>query len=229
VIYFDHNATTPVDERVLEAMLPFINRFYGNPSSLYKLGRLSRSAIETAREQVAALVNVTPEQIIFTSGGTEANTLALQGSYAQFICSAIEHPSILDTMLCYQQRGKRVDIIPVDSQGMINEQALENIPLYDSVIISMMLANNETGCLQPIEKYSHKLWQGSPIFHTDAVQAFGKIPIDFNQLGVNLMSISGHKIYAPKILYLWGEDKKKAGEPAQKMCLPLWDLVKLQN
>ena len=200
MIYFDYNATTPVDERVLEAMLPFFSRYYGNPSSLYKAGRLARSAIDTAREQVAALVGAQPAQVIFTSGGTEANALALHSHnpFTQLAISAIEHPSVSQQAHRLKGQGRAVDIIKVDKNGLIQESALDELRIKSPAIVSIMLANNETGCIQAVAKLADKLRAEGITVHTDAVQALGKIPVNFNQLGVQRMSISSHKIYGSK-------------------------------
>lgn len=200
MIYFDHNATTPVDERVLEAMLPFFSHYYGNPSSLYKAGRLARSAIDTAREQIAALVGVSTAQVIFTSGGTEANALALHSSNPKIrlVCSAIEHPSVSETALWLKQQGRAVEIIKVDNNGLIDESSFDELQIKSPAIVSIMLANNETGCIQDLAKHADKLCADGITVHTDAVQALGKIPVDFKKLGVQRMSISSHKIYGPK-------------------------------
>ena len=191
MIYFDHNATTPIDERVLQAMMPFLGRFYANPSSLYKLARLSRSAIGTAREQVAQLVNARPEHVIFTSGGTEANNLALKGCLPQanILTSAFEHPSIL-------QSG-HAELVGITPEGYIDQQALIQLnQQFD--LASFMLVNNETGVIQDIASLSAAIKQQGALVHTDAVQAAGKIPVNFQALGVDLMSLSSHKIYGPK-------------------------------
>jgi cysteine desulfurase len=200
MIYFDHNATTPVDERVVEVMLPFFRSYYGNPSSLYKAGRLARSAIDTAREQVAALVGVQAAQVIFTSGGTEANAIALHSSNVstRLAISAIEHPSISETVLKLKGQNRTVDIIQVNQEGLIQDKAIEALQIKSPAIVSIMLANNETGCIQDIAKHADKLRAAGAIVHTDAVQALGKIPVNFNQLGVQRMSISSHKIYGAK-------------------------------
>lgn len=203
MIYFDHNATTPVDERVVEAMLPFLTTFYANPSSLYRTGRIVRSAIDTAREQVAALVDVQPTQIVFTSGGTEANNLALNTIYSSSSCSTmavstIEHPSIIE--LANKNKQNNAVVISVDENGLISPFALEELVKEPKVpaLVSMMLANNENGTIQPIEKMAHLLKDKQITVHTDAVQAIGKIPVSFNELGVSLMTLSSHKIYGPK-------------------------------
>lgn len=203
MIYFDHNATTPLDERVLDVMLPFLGAFYANPSSLYRLGRMTRSAIDTAREQVAALVGARPAHIIFTSGGTEANNLALRGAMqhspgGRLAVSAIEHASVLDTAISLRQAGHHVETIAVDAQGLIGETEIDRLGAAGVNIVSIMLANNETGVMQDMQKLTARLRGYNIIVHSDAVQAAGKIPVAFARLGVQLMSLSSHKIYGPK-------------------------------
>ncbi len=217
MIYFDHNATTPVDERVLDAMQPFFNRFYGNPSSLYRLGRLSRSAIETAREQVAALVDAHPDQVVFTSGGTEANNLALTVVKPQdtLAISAIEHPSIFQPALRLQQQGVELKTITVNEQGIVRQDAIQHLAQVKSGLVSIMLANNETGAIQNLAEYSQCLVDKGFTLHTDAVQAAGKMPVSFKQLGVQLMSLSSHKIYGPKGCGALVLDKSIAVDPVQ--------------
>lgn len=200
MIYFDHNATTPLDEAVCEAMQPFLGAFYANPSSLYRAGRVARSAINTAREQVAALVSVQPSQVIFTSGGTEANNLALKGiaGLKKMAVAAFEHPSVLETAQSLQRQGAIVDTIAIQANGLIDCESFKRVVDNGAELISVMLANNETGAVQDIARLAASLRQANVIFHTDAVQALGKIPIDFNRIGVQLMTLSGHKIYGPK-------------------------------
>ncbi len=200
MIYFDHNATTPIDERVLAAMLPFLTTFYGNPSSLYRHGRLVRSAIDVAREQVAALVGVTASQIIFTSGGTEANHLALAQLTPQskLAISAIEHPSITAPAEHLQQQGAELAIINVDAQGVITQDAIDSVLEFKPDFVSLMLANNETGAVQTVAQYTQQLSAKGIVVHSDAVQALGKLPINFDALGVDFMTVSSHKIYAAK-------------------------------
>jgi len=200
MIYFDHNATTPIDDRVLEAMLPFLTSFYGNPSSLYRHGRIVRSAIDTAREQVAALVDAPLSQVIFTSGGTESNNLALATLPAQgrLAISEIEHPSITEPALRLKYLGSTLNIINVDTNGLVTQAAIEDLIDKKPDLVSIMMANNETGVIQDLAPYVQKLRANDIIVHTDAVQALGKIPVSFNRLGVHLMSLSSHKIYGPK-------------------------------
>jgi cysteine desulfurase len=198
--YFDHNATTPIDDRVLEAMLPFLKSFHGNPSSLYRHGRIARSAIDAAREHVAALAGAQASQVIFTSGGTESNNLALaimppQGKLA---ISAIEHPSITEPALRLKRQGARLSIIKVDADGLITQAAVDGLIEDKPDLVSIMLANNETGVIQDLSLHVQRLRDHGIMIHTDAVQALGKIPLSFSQLGVQMMSLSSHKIYGPK-------------------------------
>ncbi len=200
MIYLDHNATTAIDDRVLSAMLPFLNTFYGNPSSLYRYGRVVRSAIEAAREQVAALVGAQASQVIFTSGGTEANNLALASiePHAGLAISAIEHPSIVEPALHLKSQGHALAIIDVNANGVLNPEAIDSIIRQKPALVSIMHANNETGVVQDVELYARQFRANQITVHTDAVQALGKIPVAFKQLGVHLMSLSSHKIYGPK-------------------------------
>ncbi|QPK63652.1 cysteine desulfurase [Methylomonas sp. LL1] len=199
MIYFDHNATTPVDERVVDAMLPYLHDLYGNPSSLYRLGRMARSAIDSAREQVAALIDAPASQILFTSGGTEANALALASAQGKRLwISAIEHPAVVENALRQSGRYAGINSLPVEPSGLVAEQALRQFDLGAGDFISLMLANNETGAIQDVAGWVDRLKGRGVIMHTDAVQALGKIPVSFKQLGVQLMSLSSHKIYGPK-------------------------------
>lgn len=200
MIYFDHNATTPIDDRVLETMMPFLKMFFGNPSSLYRHGRLVRSAIDSAREQLAALVGAQPTQLIFTSGGTEANNLALTAIKPQskLAISAIEHPSITEPAEHLAGLGHELQLIGVDRNGLVTQDAIAEIVRYRPTLVSIMLANNETGVIQDVAHYAQQLRDKGIIVHTDAVQALGKIPVHYNHLGVNMMSLSSHKIYGPK-------------------------------
>jgi cysteine desulfurase len=202
-IYFDHNATTPINREVLEEMLPFLETNYANPSSLYSQGRIARNAINIAREQVSELVNAHPSQVIFTSGGTEANNLAIKGalqgmSLGGIAYSAIEHPSVIDVVKHFDGIVRNSEI-PANANGVIDEDALVYICEQESsLLVSSMLANNETGTIQDIEVFAQIARSHDHFVHTDAVQAIGKMPVDFFKLGVHLMSVSGHKIYGPK-------------------------------
>lgn len=196
MIYFDHNATTPVDERVLEAMLPYLKTIYGNPSSLYRLGRIARSALDTAREQIAALIDAPPSQILFTSGGTEANALALANAGGgSLLISAIEHPSVFENA---QARQNCIATLEVDNSGRVRPESFDQFELQRGDFVSVMLANNETGAIQDIAGIVDRLAGLCVTIHSDAVQALGKIPVSFRKLGVQLMSLSSHKIYGPK-------------------------------
>ncbi|GMR07503.1 MAG: cysteine desulfurase NifS [Gammaproteobacteria bacterium] len=201
--YLDYNATCPVDERVLAAMLPYLKDNYGNPSSVHSIGKLARAGLDRAREQLALLVNAHPSQVIFTSGGTEANNMALRGVLAQqktgsFAVSSIEHSSVMQTARQLAREDWDLEIIPVDSQGRVTRDGLNGCIGEDTRLVSVMMANNETGVLQDIGTISEQVRARGAIMHTDAVQAAGKQPIDFADSGVQLMSLSAHKIYGPK-------------------------------
>lgn len=202
MIYFDHNATTPLDERVLEAMLPYQSRFFGNPSSLYRLGRLARSAVDTAREQVAALVGADPPQIVFTSGGTEANNLAIKGlgyrlTRGLAAKGATEHPSVTEPMAFLAAQGWSIATLAVDGSGVIAPESVRN-HAAKALFASVMWVNNETGVINPIPKIAAELREAGTIVHSDAVQAAGKIPVNFASSNLQLLSLSSHKIYGPK-------------------------------
>jgi len=200
MIYLDHNATTPIDDRVLDAMLPFLKTFYGNPSSLYRHGRVASSAVNAAREQLASLLGAQPEQVIFTSGGTEANNLALAtvAPQARLAVSAIEHPSVIEPALHLKSLGHELTLLNVDANGLVTQDAIDEIITLKPELVSIMLANNETGVVQHVAHYADQLRAHGIRVHSDAVQALGKIPVDFNRLGAHLMSLSSHKIYGPK-------------------------------
>lgn len=200
MIYLDHNATTPLDERVLETVLPYLHTFYGNPSSLHRQGRIVRSAIDNAREQVASLVGASPAQVVFTSGGTEANNLALAclPPGRGLAVSAVEHPSIVEPAEHLQNQGHALTFIEVNADGVVEQEAVDSLLESKPGLVSIMLANNETGVIQPVARYAEQLRNSGVIVHTDAVQAAGKIPVWFTGLGVHLMSLSSHKIYGPK-------------------------------
>lgn len=200
-VYLDHNATTPVDSRVVEAMLPFLQEHYGNPSSVYRRGRLARQSVEMARERVAQLVNVQPSQVIFTSGGTEANNLVIKSSLSYSPClavSAVEHASVLEPAREMVKSGGDLHLIDVDQNGLLNEASVGDALSKSPSLVSVMMANNETGVIQDIGKLAELTMAHGVLLHTDAVQAAGKIPLDFNALGIQMMSLSAHKLYGPK-------------------------------
>ncbi|MGR8929672.1 MAG: cysteine desulfurase family protein [Gammaproteobacteria bacterium] len=199
MIYLDHNATTPLDPRVVDAMLPYLNQLYGNPSSLYRLGRIARSAIDTAREQVAALIDASASQIVFTSGGTEADALAMFNAHGRrLLISTIEHPAVFENALQHSGRYQEIISLPVEPIGVFLPETVEEFKPGARDFISLMLANNETGAIQDVAGLVERVKGRGAMIHSDAVQALGKVPISFRQLGVHLMSLSSHKIYGPK-------------------------------
>ncbi len=202
-MYFDYNATTAIDERVVEAMLPYLVEVFGNPSSVHRYGRLARAAIDQARQQVAALVNAHESQVIFTSGGTEANNLAIKGCLWQeknalLAHSAIEHASVLEPAKAMQRQGWRREEILVDDQGRVLMKSLQKILTLKPLLVSVMQANNETGVIQALDEITQQVRDHGAFMHTDAVQAAGKIKVDFKASNVHLMTLSAHKIYGPK-------------------------------
>ena len=194
-IYLDHSATTRVDTRVLESMLPYFNEMFGNASSLHSFGQEAADALSFSREQVAATIGAEPQEIIFTSGGTESDNMAIKGaSYISssrgkhIISSVIEHPAVLHTCRQLEKEGFEVTYVPVDNEGILDMQFLEDSIREDTILISIMHANNEIGTVQPIKEISELIRGRGIILHTDAVQSVGKIPVDVNELG-------GHVVY----------------------------------
>ncbi len=205
MIYLDHNATTPVHPEVLEAMLPLFKGSFGNPSSIHWAGREARKYLDDARETVAEFLKVDPFEIIFTSSGSDSDYLALVGiaeGYSKkgnhIITTSVEHPAVLDTCKLLEKKGRQVTYLPVDGDGLPDlEQLRENIT-DQTILISVMYANNETGAILPIEEIGKIAAERGILFHSDTVQAVGKIPVKPRQLNLDLISLSGHKIYAPK-------------------------------
>ncbi|QLJ06404.1 cysteine desulfurase [Streptomyces sp. NEAU-sy36] len=205
-VYLDYNATTPVDPRVAEAMLPHLTDFFGNPSSGHPHAVEPRRALAAARGQVAALIGAEPGEIVFTGSGSEADLLALRGavltsgrSRPHVITQATEHPAVLETCRALQRlHGTRVTVLPVDGDGLVGPEALAAALDEDTVLVSVMAANNETGALQPIGDLAALAHDRGALFHCDAAQAAGKIPLAVGALGVDLLTMVGHKMYAPK-------------------------------
>ncbi|MEE8403357.1 MAG: cysteine desulfurase NifS [Candidatus Hydrothermarchaeaceae archaeon] len=202
-IYMDHAATTPVDPKVVEAMAPYLSEKYGNPSSLYSAAQEAKMALEDARAKVAALINAKPEEIVFTSGGTESNNLALKGAAfakkkGHIITSAIEHHAILHPLEWLEKRGFGITYLPVDKDGILSVDSVENAIRKDTILISVMHANNEIGTMQPIGEIGSIASEHGIYFHTDAVQTVGKIPVDAGRMHIDMLSISSHKLYGPK-------------------------------
>ena len=205
MIYLDHNATTPVAPEVYAAMAPYLSHAYGNPSSAYPLGREARDALETARAQVAALLGCESQEIVFTSGGTESNNTVIKGvahTYRKqgnhIITTEIEHPAVISPCLFLMEKGCDATFLPVDRYGLVNPEALRAAIGDKTILISVMHANNETGTIEPIEEIGRIARRHDVLFHTDAAQTAGKIPIDVYGMHVDFVSIAGHKMYAPK-------------------------------
>ncbi|MCP2520834.1 cysteine desulfurase NifS [Candidatus Aminicenantes bacterium AC-708-M15] len=204
MIYLDNNATTPLEPSVAEKMINFIREHFGNPSSLYPIGRKVKEMIEEAREEIAKVIGASKNEIIFTGSGTEADNFALRGildaypNKNEIITSSIEHPAIMSTCQYLEKKGYKVTYLPVDEYGVVDLNVLEDSITDKTALISVMHANNEIGTIQPIEEISKIAKRKGVLLHTDAVQTLGKIDVNVDKLGVDLLSISAHKIYGPK-------------------------------
>ncbi len=204
-LYLDHSATTPVDKRVLDAMLPFLSEDFGNPSSIHGFGRTAKVALEEAREKIASVLHASAGEIVFTAGGTEADNLAIFGAVhapngrgKHVITSGTEHHAVLHSFDVLQENGFSVTAVECDPYGMIHPETIEKAIRPDTALISIIHANNEVGTINPINEIGAIARQRGILFHTDAVQSFGKIPMDVNAMSVDLVSTSAHKIYGPK-------------------------------
>jgi cysteine desulfurase len=211
-IYLDYNATTPLDPAVVEVMMPYLREHYGNPSSTHSLGKTAHHAIEEARQHVASLLGAQPEEIVFTGGGSEASNHALKGAVfaklrgffgrwargAHIIISAIEHPATTQPCEFLKRLGCRVTVVPVDGHGLVDPDAVGRAMQRGTTLVSIMHANNEVGTLQPIKAIAALTRPRGVLLHTDAAQSLGKVTVDVQELGVDLLTLAGHKLYAPK-------------------------------
>ncbi len=204
-IYLDCNATTPVDPRVVEAMLPFLDWHFGNPSSAHVFGRTARAAVERAREQVARLIGARPAEIVFTSGGSEANNLAIKGAARRragrgrtIVTSSVEHPAVVEPLRVLAEDGFEIVRLPVDRRGYVDPRQAREAIGEGTILVSVMHANNEVGTIEPVSDVAAAARAAGAVMHTDAAQSVGKVEVDVGELDVDLLSIAGHKLYAPK-------------------------------
>ncbi|MCI0481600.1 MAG: cysteine desulfurase, partial [Candidatus Dadabacteria bacterium] len=205
-IYLDYNATTPIDPRVLESMLPYFKDDFGNPSSIHSFGMRGKGALDRAREQVAALINASPREIVFTSGGSESNNYAVKGVALadvrkkgnHLVTTRVEHESVLEAFSALERSGFRVTYLGVDANGLIDLDELRDSISDETILVSCIFANNETGTVMPIAEIARIVKEKGAVFHTDAVQAAGKIDIDMNEVPADLLTVSAHKFYGPK-------------------------------
>ena len=204
-IYLDYNATTPIDPQVAEVMLPFIQRHFGNPSSSHSFGITAKKAVEKARRQVADVLHCRPDEVIFTSGGTESNNYAIKGAALalkhkgnHIITSSIEHFAVLEVCRYLEKQGYRMTYLPVDEYGMVDPQDVEKAVTPQTILISIMQANNEVGVIEPIVEISKIAHRHDILLHSDCAQSIGKIPVHVDELKIDLLSVAGHKLYAPK-------------------------------
>ena len=212
MIYLDYNATTPIDKEVADVMQPFLTTYFGNPSSAHLYGLKTKNAIEKAREQIAKMIHAQPSEIVFTSGGTESNNYALKGAaFAQqhkgnhIITSSVEHPAVIEVCKYLETKGFVVTYLPVDEYGIVDLEELEKSITTETILISIMHANNEVGSIQPIVEIGKIAKRHKILFHSDAAQSIGKVEANVQEMSVDLMSIAGHKLYAPKgvgVLYI---------------------------
>ncbi|MDF2869232.1 MAG: Cysteine desulfurase [Anaerocolumna sp.] len=205
MIYLDYNATTPIDKEVADAMLPFIYENYGNPSSNHTLGMVNKDAVEQARCQVARLLNCTPDEITFTSGGSESNNTVIKGvAYTNrhkgnhIITSPIEHPAVLNPCNYLERNGYQISYLPVKENGRVDISNLEKLITKETLLVTIMHSNNETGVIQPVRKIAEICHRHGVLLHTDASQSVGKVSIDVEELGIDFLTVAGHKLYAPK-------------------------------